>query len=439
MYKRIITLGIFVLIGFFIIAVYEPQQNSVAAAKTATGTIAYVVPNDTTGDQVWLIEPNGSNPRRIYSTGKTDPYSLYSINGLAWRPDAGELVFASDHENNCSWYTSDLYAIFADGSGYRRITNAPACAALANYPKGTVVASAPGANAFYQLYVQGASSAQTVSSANGGVVTFDDVADFGNVVQPVVAIDGLYRFMGPAVDVKAGQTVDAGAVSIYTEKNDLLGAYEPVWRSDGARIGYSFGCARLYGIADQPSPGKIGEPLINANGVTPCVMAWGSTASRFNQIVYFTPNDNPGIYWTMEGSSDAGILLVGTNNYDRVFDIQFLPDGSGIIYTISDNWADSANIYRYDFDSDTVTKLTFYTNQFARDFEISPDGQTIIYELADPTWGAPYGGASDLWTMRIDGSNPQLFKAGGAHPSWSINAVQLPKAPLKIYLPFIKR
>ncbi len=445
MCKRIVTLGLVVLTGFLIFGVYEPQCVSVVSASSATvaGTIAYVVPNNTTGDQVWLVDANGSNPRRIYSTGVADPYSIQSINGLAWRPDGGELVFASNHEEICSWYGSDLYAITATGSGYRRVTNAPACAGLANYPKGTVTVSAPGANALYQLYVMGAPSAQTVS---GGAVTFYDVADLGSIVQPVVAIDGSDRWMGDPVDVKAGQAVNAGAINIYVYGSDEIGAFEPTWRRDGSRIGYAFGCARLYGIADQPPAGNIGQPLFNASGVAPCVMAWGSTASTANQIVYFTPAGDPGIYLTTEGSTGAGTKLISTADYDHVFGMQFLPDASGFIFTMTDNWSSSSNLYHYDIASDTLTKLTFYTNEFARDFSLSPDGQTIVYERAPEAWGVPYGGASDLWTIGIDGFDEQLFKANGAHPSWSTNSNTPPPPPPpppgsggRFYLPFVNR
>ena len=57
---------------------------------------------------------------------------------LAWRPDGRELAFSSEHEEACSLYESDVYAIGYDGAGYRRVTNSPACAALAGLPKGSV-------------------------------------------------------------------------------------------------------------------------------------------------------------------------------------------------------------------------------------------------------------------------------------------------------------
>ncbi len=455
MCKRIITWGIYVLIAFFFLAVCEPQENAVAMAS-ATGTIAYVVPDDTTGDQIWLIQPDGSNDHQIYSTGLKDPDALHGISAVAWRPDGGELVFASDHELICSWFASDVYAISSDGSGYRRVTNAPACAALANYPKGTVVMSLAGADSSYQVYVQGAPSVKSVSSG-GGIVTFNNVADLGDNGQPVVVINGQYRFTTDAfVHVQAGQTADAGIVSLTSGRNGKLGAYGPTWNRDGSRIGYTFGCATLYGITDQPPAGNWGQSLFDSSQVSPCMLSWGPTASTANQIVYYNNTLNPGIYLTTEGS-DEGTLLVpnSVENGNNVFQIHYLPDGSGFIYSIIDNFIYSANLYRYDFASGTVTKLTSYTNQFARDFAISPDGQTIVYELATFDFLNTWGGASDLWTMGIDGSDPQLFKTGAAHPSWSLTTPYVPSGPtqppgapqppgttqpaFKLYLPLIVR
>lgn len=452
MRKRIIPSGILVLITFLFLAVYEPQKNAVALASTPAGTIAYVVPNDTTGDEIWLVKPDGSNDHRIYSPGVADPSAVDGIYSMAWRPDGGELVFSSNHEKYCSWFASDLYAILADGSGYRRVTNGPACAALANYPKGTVVMTLPSADVSFQVYIQGAPSLQSVSSG-GGLVTFNNVADLGDIGQPVVVISGQYRFMTTGfVNVQAEQTVDAGLISLTSGRNGKLGAYGPEWNRDGSRIGYTFGCATLFGIPDQPPAGNWGQPLFNSTQVSPCMMAWGPTASTANQVVYYNTSLNPGIYSTTVGSSDAGTLLVpnSDDNGNMVFKIQYLPDASGFIYSIMDNYIYSANLYRYDFGSRTLTKLTSYTDKMARDFAISPDGQTIVFELAPFDWTQLWGGQSDLWMMQIDGSNPQLFKTGVAHPVWIASTTTTPAPaptpapPLssysnKLYLPLLKR
>jgi len=441
-YKRIVTqLALIGCAVIFSLGVAQQHPQNVSAQTvtgTITGTIAYVVSNDTTGDQIWLIEPNKSNNRELYSIGVPDPYSVHIITGLAWRPDAGELIFTSDHEDDCSWYNYDVYAILPDGNGYRRVTNGPACAGLAGYPQGTVAVDTSIAPDGNQVYVQGAPGLKTVS---GSTLTFDHVADFGNTLQPIVVINGRYRGLGLGVDVKAGQIVpgDAGP---YTGLTDQLGAYSPAWKRDGSRVGYAFGCAELRGLPAHPVAGDYGQRLFDATRVNTCVMDWGPTIETANNILYFNNvnvgDATAGIYQTTENGG-AGTLLVQMQDWAKVFDLQYLPDASGFIYTFF-NSSTSSDIYRYDFQSDTVTQLTYFINshEYARDFSISPDGQHIVFEHAYDDLLCTFGCASDLWIMRIDGSNQQLFVAGGAHPTWSQRAIQMPTTH-KLFLPLVKK
>jgi len=95
------------------------------------GTIAYV--QRSTHD-IHLISPDGTGDRVLWTAPR--PLALRAAHDLAWRPDGRELAFSSEHEETCSWYQSDVYAIGYDGAGYRRITNSPAGAVLASLPKG---------------------------------------------------------------------------------------------------------------------------------------------------------------------------------------------------------------------------------------------------------------------------------------------------------------
>lgn len=429
--KRFFVLGLLALILMLSVSaaqaggVIPPTSNTVlASARAATGTIAYVVADDTTGDQIWLIEPDGSNKRKIYGTGKADPYGVQYITSLAWRPDSGELAFASNHEYDCSVFASDVFGIFPNGSGYRRITNGPNCAALANYPQGKVVLSVPGGD-WYQVYVAGAPQ---LKSALGGSVTFDKVADFGaDVQQPVVAISGQNRYMMNPVDVP---TLN-GTSDILSGANSEHGAYRPAWRSDGSKVGYAYGCAALITMAAQPPAGTWGDIGIGASdGVSPCGMVWGPTPTTANQIVYWTNLGDDRIFSMTENDKSSIKKLVSMRWEDvQILDVKYLPNGSGLIYALVDNLAASSNLYRYDFVSGNVTQLTHYTDMFAREFAISPDGQRIVYELAAPADIITWLGPSDLYMAGIDGSDPQPFVAGGAHPSWSLSTPNVPSNP----------
>ncbi len=78
-----ITRPAIILIVLSTVMMYEPRNAAAVSLPATTGTIAYVVPNDTTGDQIWLPEPDGGNKRKIYSTGKADPYGVQDIGSMA--------------------------------------------------------------------------------------------------------------------------------------------------------------------------------------------------------------------------------------------------------------------------------------------------------------------------------------------------------------------
>lgn len=161
----------------------QPPPADNGSATPLHNTVAYV--RGDTADEIRLVAPDGSGDRLLWAHGQDDPSEVYAVWSLAWRPDARALAFASTHENWCSLNHADIFSLGADGSGYRRVTEAPACTDLAAYPKGTV--QVPVENPSYEtfvgfIYFQGAPGIQQVSLPPGGsgVVTFEDVADFGS-------------------------------------------------------------------------------------------------------------------------------------------------------------------------------------------------------------------------------------------------------------------
>src|SRR4051794_15119683 len=72
----------------------SPFPGAQAVTDTA-GTIAYV-----SGDSaIHLIQPDGSQDHTIWTEPASGSANFhYDISDLAWRPDARELAFASNHE-----------------------------------------------------------------------------------------------------------------------------------------------------------------------------------------------------------------------------------------------------------------------------------------------------------------------------------------------------
>ena len=118
-----------------LLSIVLPMSNPVLVASSASdpGTIAYV---RSASNEIRLIQPDGTNDRSLWTSPETN--KVLGVFGLVWRPDGGMLAFNSDHEDACSVYDTDIYAILNNGTGLRRVTNSPACAELANYPQGTV-------------------------------------------------------------------------------------------------------------------------------------------------------------------------------------------------------------------------------------------------------------------------------------------------------------
>ncbi|HEX7295064.1 MAG TPA: hypothetical protein VF251_04870 [Pyrinomonadaceae bacterium] len=402
-----------------------PQQQPVATSARA-GTIAYI----RNGTEIRLIEPDGSNDRRLWT--HPDATKDLGIDSLAWRPDGQELAFSSSHAAVASLYHADLYAIRPDGTGYRKLTNAPDRSEYDRYPKGSVSVTVRNDQPFYKesqassgvftIYVAGADAPQQITLPPGSTKTllFNNVADFGNHAQAIVAMWGKFRWFTPGVDVRASTTVKAPAFGISGDGIELLGAFRPVWRSDGSRVSYRSGFCTVSSVSVKPVAGEHSyDPLFGGkNPLGTCTWDWGPNQSTTNQVLY-TENASGGssIYRITEGGTHPGEKLTTYSDvdYQLLFDLRWLPDGSGFLFSNQTLMRDSANIFRYDFRTRKVTQITRLQNEFTGAFSISPDGRAIVFERSK---SLDDNRDIDLWTVTIDGSNPRLLVRNGFSPSW---------------------
>ena len=413
-----------------------------SAATAQTGTIAY-----TTGASVRLVEPDGSNDRLLWAS----PHPVDNgINGLAWRHDGTELAFISNHEASVSPYEQDIYAIRPDGTGLRKLTNAPAHDALAGYPKGIVTVDvnvlSPGGGP-YLVYVSGAPVGQTVSGAAPSTtrLTFTNVADFGATQQPVVAVWGDRRWFNAAsADVQPGATVHAGTLTISGDGFWHFGVHADVlsWRSDDSRLGFIFGAGcEMRQTAANPPAGMKDSPLLSpAVSGTTCLLDWAPLSARAGEILYTESNPFTGvghIYLTNEGSTGAGEPLINYPLPSAILDLEWLPDGSGFLFSYLDESYATANIYAYTWGASSVTPLTSFTDEYAGSFSISPDGQNVVFERAASLEDNP-----DLWVMAIDGSGLRLLVRDAGRPDWGSpsGGSEPPPPPVgdeRVYVPFV--
>ena len=393
---------------------------------TSSGTIAYV----RDGSEIRAIEADGTNDRRLWT--HPDAKKPLGIDSLAWSPDGKELAFSSRHTAAASLYDADIFAIHADGSGLRKLTNAPQMSEFAKFPKGTVSVTFRNDQPLYKqsqasagvfiVYVAGAAEPQQITLPPGAVKTivFNQVADFGNTAQSIVAIWGNYRWFAPGVDVRAGATVKAPAFSITGDGIEYFGAYRPVWRQDGSRISYRSGTCTLNSVPINPTPGEyVYNPLFGGkNPLGTCVWDWGPTPATANQLLYTeNASGDSSIYRITEGGKHPGEKLTQYIDieYQLLFDLRWLPDASGFLFSNQTLMRDSANIYRYDFAARKVTQVTHLENEFTGAFTISPDGQWIVFERSK---SLDDNRDIDLWIAKINGSNARLLVRNGFSPSW---------------------
>jgi TolB protein len=404
----------------------SPARPSQSSSTPATaGTIAYI----RGGTEIRLIESDGSNDRRLWTHEYAKEGS--AIYELSWRPDGKELAFSSAHLNVASLYHADIYAIGADGKGFRKITNNPDHSELARYRKGVVTVTvrndqpawkqSQASSGVFFVYVVGADEPQAVTLPPGSskTLTFKSVADYGAHAQAVVAMYGSYRWFIPGLDVRAGQTTKAPDFSITGDGIELFGAFRPTWRADGSRVSYRSGLCVTSSIASQPNPGEFvfkplfaGEPPSGA-----CTWDWGPTAALADQLLYTDNSEGSNIYRVREGGTHPGtkVHTFSELNHQILLDLKWLPDGSGFLYSYPDLAYEFGNIFRYDFATRRVTQLTDFKDLNARAFDISPDGQWIVYERSKK-WNDDKG--VELWIMRMDGSGSRLLVRDGASPSW---------------------
>ena len=393
-----------------------------SSAVTTTAALAYA-----RGGDIRLVDADGGNDRAVWTT--PSPQNGYAVSGLSWKPDGTEIAFASDHEQAVSLFNWDIFAVRPDGSGLRKLTNAPAHDELAGYPQGAVtvrVSNIGMADAGpYFIYVLGAEEPQTalIPAGESVTLTFPKVADLG-VPQLVVAVLPLagYRWydVGAAANVQPGQTADAGTLLLsFGGALESFGAVGPAWRSDGAKVAYleASSCI-LHQTPASPPLGSTFDHLLDPDAFTPCAYDYAPASVGASQLLIAQLDDesNVDILRVAEGSSTAGQPDVTYPLSERfVRDLRWLPDGSGFLFAKQTALLDeSVNLFEHLFATGQTRQITTLSGEHVRAFSVSPDGQLVAFERA-----ATLDGPSAIWVMRRDGTQARLLVQNGTSPAWN--------------------
>ena len=397
-------------------------EMAVPIAQSA-GSIAYVKGQK----EIHLISPDGSNDRILWK--HADAHAGLGINQLAWKPDGTELAFSSSHESVASFYHADIFTIKSNGTGIRKITNGPNRTDYPKYGKGTVTVTVRNEQPIYQttkasagiffVYVMGADLPQQLVLPPGAskTLTFKDVADFGDHAQAVVAVYGSNRWFIPGTDVKAGRVVKAPDFAISGDGLELFGAFRPVWKRDGSRISYRNGMCIVSSISSAGQIGHSFDPMFKGDKApTPCAWDWGPTPDTADQLLYSVTTDDEIIMFRRKGESTPEKLMsLSKEKYQFVNDLQWLPDGSGFLFSAAELAYGYANILRYDLASRQTTAVTSFDDTFVKDLSISPDGRWIAFERTK----AFVDDEADIWIVGMDGKGLRLLTKAANHPAWA--------------------
>ena len=433
----------------------RPVTPARAGADAAPGVIAFVTSVNGREDQIRLIDPTGANHRLLWSTGDMGVQTpLHYVGNLAWKPDGSELAFHSSHQAACSFYGSDIYGIRSNGTNLRRIASPPACGQNPGLPTGTVKVTyyntTSNAGPFV-VYIEGAASPQSyaIPAYSSLTVTFSNVLDYGSAEQWAVAAWGQYRYISVEghADVIPGQTVETSVTMDFGYGNWSM--HNPTWNFDGTQLAYLFGSdTNPFGLAaNNTVPGGLGTHLLTAAGgptlpLSGGFLTYGPTQAVANQLLYTGYNDGSNIYRATVGQSEPGEILLKDGNLDGYGfrGLAWLPNGSGFLYSMGESFGDVANVFRYSFSTQQSERLTDFSTGWARRLSVAPDGSRVVFEYQSTGDGWDGAPETDLYTMNIDGSDPQLLVAGGRSPAWGPQALSEPvQFNHWLFVPLIRR
>ena len=411
-HRKLYIIGALAFVSIAIL-VFGSVVRSEDLAAQAVGTIAYK-----RGHEIRLINSDGGNDHQLWQAPLPDP-NFKGIRGLQWRPDGGAIAFGSDYQQTCSIYDSDIYTIQSNGSGLKRLTNSPSCAALAGFAKGTVKVTVENltTDGLFLIYVEGAPDAVVITVSPGAAVavTIPNVADLGNIQQAVTVINGNYRWIDPSVfvDVQPGKTTAASNSFVLTSQGNVfagVGAAYPAWHRTGSKVGFIFYEGFMSQIsANPPLSGSDSFIMAPNSDILAYQMAW----SPISDWILYSNSDSISV--ALPGSSNGDPIITKDPLTEYVLGLEWLPDESGFLFAITGGQFEPeyGNIYEYNFAANDLSPITNFDDQIAGAFTLSADGQQIVFEHAQSINSAP-----ELWIMNRDGSGMQSLGVMGQLPDW---------------------
>jgi TolB protein len=260
-----------------------PAQTGIVQPPINVGQIAFTS-NREGGQQIYLMNADGSNVRRLASGSNRDAVP-------AWSPDGRQIVFQSERDEN--W---EIYVISADGGEARNLTVNPAFDVKPDWsPGGRLIAFETYRDGNYEIYLMNADgSEQRNITSNPG----DDFAPAwspsGNTIAFASTRDG-------NLDIYRMNADGSNPVRLTSGPGRN---FDPAWSPDGSRIVF---------FSDRDGNQEI--YMMNTDG------------SNQQRVTVHTTNNDWGPVWSPDGQTLALVSTHTTLGGDSdIFLIS--PDGS---------------------------------------------------------------------------------------------------------------
>ncbi|NDJ78988.1 MAG: hypothetical protein GYB65_22280 [Chloroflexi bacterium] len=250
----------------------------------------------------------------------------------------GELVFVSERDGN-----AELYAMQADGSNLRRLTNNPALDAFPTWsPDGARIAFMSERDGNAELYVMQADGSNVVRlTDNPASDSYPAWSSDGTQIAFVSTRDGSADIYVMGADGSNVQrlTTDPGSDSY------------PAWSSDGSQIAFVSNRGGTSEIYSMNPDGSGGQPLTNLNGAN----GWFPTWSPVGDQMGFVGARNEQ-YQIFVMSMYTGLLAPVRNSDAFIGRLDWSPDAQWIAFVNMDDG--NAELYVIDPTGTTEYRLT---------------------------------------------------------------------------------
>jgi Tol biopolymer transport system component len=335
---------------------------------------------------IWTMNADGSNPVNRSSNGGSDQRPQ-------WSPDGSKIAFDTNRDGN-----SDIYVMNADGTNQVNLTSSPAYDYGPTWsPDGTQIAFQSGSD-ISKIDVNGSN---LVNLTNDGTSYFDYAPNWAPDGTRIV----FYR-----------QSSGGGFSHIWTMNVDgtnttqititAASDYLPAWSPDGTQITFGRG-------SDIYTMNADGTNQVNRTGTAgldESSPAWESQRSN-GRIVFASNRSGNYDVWTMK--PDGSDLKRLTTNAASDSDPVWSRDGTKIAFV--SNRSGNYDVWTMNADGSNQQNRT-NNSVYDADPTWSPDGSQIAFTSFRPD--------QHIWKMNADGSGQTQITSGSwadGFPSWSPN------------------